>query len=476
MEKSLSKNSVYMLFYNVLNMIFPLLTGIYVAKVLLPSDVGKVAYAQNIVTYFVIFAFLGIPTYGLREVAKYKNDVEKLNKLFSELFIINFVSTLVFSAVYLAVVFSVKEMRASYELYLLVGMLIPLNILDFTWLFEGVEDFKFISVRNVAFKVVSFVLIVIFVKSSDDINLYAALLVLGSGGNFVLNAVYCNKVARFSFKGLSFKRHIKPIVFLVAVNLAIEIYMLVDVTMIGMFCDKESVAYYTYACKIYKVFLQIINTFTVVVIPKLTDRYKRGDTEEFNSLLSGTFYLLLYFAVPLVVGVAFKADSAILLLYGERYLPSANILRVLTVIVLFSPVGYLLGSRVCLVVGCEYKMIIAVFCGMVINVTLNYFFIKAFGAPGAAYASLCSELVVMVVYVILGSKYFKLKRNVPILVNIAVSACVTAAFLYGIGLLKLNPLADILVSVAGAMLVYFSTMLILKDKYLLTFLKKFKKS
>ena len=85
MEKSLSKNSVYMLFYNVLNMIFPLLTGIYVAKVLLPSDVGKVASAQNIVTYFVIFAFLGIPTYGLREVAKYKNDGEKLNKLFSEL-------------------------------------------------------------------------------------------------------------------------------------------------------------------------------------------------------------------------------------------------------------------------------------------------------------------------------------------------------------------------------------------------------
>ena len=87
--KSLSLNSIFYLIYNVLNVIFPFITGIYVAHILLSFDIGRIEAAKNVASYFVILSFLGIPTYGLREVAKARKEQGNLNKLYSELMVIN---------------------------------------------------------------------------------------------------------------------------------------------------------------------------------------------------------------------------------------------------------------------------------------------------------------------------------------------------------------------------------------------------
>ena len=158
-EKSLSKNSIYYLIYNVLNVLFPLVTGIYVARILLPTFIGEVGYAQNISTYFVILAFLGIPTYGLREIAKNRKDKESIKKIHSELLIINAISTTVFLFCYLVLIFSVSSFREHIELYLISGISIILNYLNNTWLFEGLEEFKYISIRNIVFKSLFFLLL-----------------------------------------------------------------------------------------------------------------------------------------------------------------------------------------------------------------------------------------------------------------------------------------------------------------------------
>ena len=134
-KKSIAKNSIYYLIYNVLNILFPFITGIYVARVLLPDSVGQVAYAQNIVQYFVILSYLGIPTYGLREVAKVKDDQFGRSKLFSELFIINAVSTTFFLTIYLILIFAVPTFQSQLPLYLIVGLLIAFNLLNISWLY-----------------------------------------------------------------------------------------------------------------------------------------------------------------------------------------------------------------------------------------------------------------------------------------------------------------------------------------------------
>ena len=160
--KSLSKGGLYFLIYNVLNMAFPFLTGIYVARKLLPTNIGEVAAAQNLSTYFCILAFLGIPTYGLREIAKTRDNREERNKLFSELYTINLISTVIFTTVYFVLIGIVPIYRQNFVLYSIVGVSIALNAFNISWLYEGLEEFQFISVRNIVFKAVSFVCLILY--------------------------------------------------------------------------------------------------------------------------------------------------------------------------------------------------------------------------------------------------------------------------------------------------------------------------
>lgn len=463
-SKSIAKNSIYYLIYNVLNILFPFITGIYVARVLLPDGVGAVAYAQNIAQYFVILAFLGIPTYGLREIAKVKDDKEQLNRLYSELFIINFCSTIIFLSIYIGLILFVPKFSQNLSLYLIVGILIALNVFNISWLYEGLEEFKFESVRNIGFKAFSFVFLVVLVRGPEDVLWYAAVTVVGTAGNYIVNMVYHGKFARFTFKNLKFKRHLKPILYLVAVNLAIEIYTMVDTTMIGIFCSDENVAYYSYGSKIQKILLQVVNTFTMVIVPRLSLYFKSEDLDKFNNLLSNTLRVILILAIPMVIGTQFVANYIIEILYTETYLPSAIILKILSVLLVISPIGYLLGSRVCLVTGHENKMLTSVTVGAVVNVIGNLILIPKYLEMGAAVASLISELVVMIIYLLQSFKFYKLVSIWKNLLKVAIASFIMTICLLLCEIINITIIWKLIIEILSAMIVYAVMLIILREE------------
>ena len=303
MAKSVTKNSIYYIIYTSLNLIFPFITGVYVSHVLIENLIGEVEAARNIAQYFLILAYLGIPTYGIREIAKAKDNKEELNKVFSELAIINIISSIVFSLLYLATILSVPTYRENITLYVITGGIVVLNLLNITYLFEGLEEFGYICWRNLIFKILCFVLLTVLVKDDGDYLIYAALTIFGIAGNYLFNVFRAHKHVHFTLKNLNFKRHLKPVFFLVVVNLAIEIYTLVDVTMLKFLTTNESVAYYAYGSKIYKIFIHLLNSFTIVIVPRLTSYYKNKNKEEFNVLLSKTLTVLLLLAIPLFFAV-----------------------------------------------------------------------------------------------------------------------------------------------------------------------------
>lgn len=462
-KKSLSKNSIFYLIYTVLNVLFPFITGIYVARVLLPDTIGEVAYAQNIAQYFVVFAFLGLPTYGLREIAKAKDDKRELNKLYSELLSINFISTAVFLSIYLVLIFCVPRFSANLPLYLIVGISIALNFLNNSWLYEGLEEFKFISIRNIIFKAVSFVCLVIFVRAQDDYLIYAAITVIGTAGNYLLNIIQSRKYVKFQFKGLQLGRHMKPILYLVAVNLAIEIYTMVDTTMLGIFSSNENVAFYTYGSRIHKILLQIVNTFTVVVVPRLSSLYKEGRFDEYNAILTKTLKVILILAIPMIVGLQFVADYLVCTIYGDVYINSAYVLRILCFMLIVSPVGYLLGSRILLIAGKEKFMLIAVGSGAVLNVIGNALLIPYYNEYGAAIASVISEIAVMVIYVCMGRKYFHLQRWWDTALKVGGTALMMAGYLVGCMFIPLPDWAVCVLQIVGAVLIYMIGIIATKE-------------
>ncbi len=471
-SKSLTKNSIYYLIYNTLNVVFPLITGIYVAHILLPRFIGEVGYAQNISTYFVILAFLGIPTYGMREIAKCRDDKEKVKKLHAELLTINALSTSLFLISYLILIFLVSSFRANIILYLITGFSIVLNYLNNSWLFQGLEEFKYISIRNIIFKVILFALLVLFVKKENDYIAYALVSTFGSAGAYLLNILYAKKKIGFNFKNLELKKHLKPILYLVVVNLAVEIYTLVDTTMIGIFCDKNHVAFYGYGSKIYKVLLQIINTFTVVIVPRLSFYFKNNKTTDFNCVLTKTFKILILLAVPTIIGIQFVSNFLVVKVYGEEYISSALVIRILCFNLLISPVGYLLGSRMMLISGNENKMIIPVAIGCVVNVALNLVLIPLYKEIGASIASVAGEICVAIVYILFGRRFFKLESLQAFAWKFVVAIAIMTGFLLLMECFPTNSWHKLVLQLVGASFLYFLTLIALKEKTTTSFYLK----
>lgn len=474
-QKSLSKNTIYYLIYNILNVIFPFVTGIYVARVLLQTDIGQIESAKNLAQYFVIFSFLGLPTYGLREISKLRNNKEELSKVYSELMTLNTISTAVFSMLYFVLILCVPYYRENLTLYSIAGISIVLNFLNNTWLFDGLEEFKYTSIRNIIFKVFCFCLLLILVRSQEDYIWYLIITVIGTAGNYILNIIHSGKFAKFSFHGLNIKRHLKPVFCLVLVNLAIEIYSMVDITMLNIMSGDSNVAIYSYGMKIYKILIQIVNTFTMVLVPRISLYYSEGKTEEFNALITKTLKIILLIAIPMIVGIFFVSDYLIVAIYGEQYLQSAQVLKILSLILTISPVGYLLGSRMLLVTGHENKMIIAVASGAITNVIGNLILIHFYNEIGAAIASVIGEIVVMVIYLILGHKYFKLGKLYDTLIKEGVAIILMICLLIVVSFLPCSKLIITIVQIIGSVLIYFGTLIICKEQIIYAYLDKIKK-
>jgi len=468
-NKSLTKNSFFYLLYNVLNVIFPFITGMYVTHILLPDNIGLVETAKNFVQYFVIFSFLGIPTYGLKEVAKNRNNKEKLSKIYSELMIINFISTVLFCCIYLVLLFLIPKCVENLKLYLIVGISLILNVFNNAWLYEGLEEFKYISIRNLIFKVVSFIILIIFVKSPNDYLVYASITVIGTAGNYILNIVNSSKFVKFTLKDLNLKQHMKSIIYLVVVNLAIEIYSLVDVTMLSMFCDNDTVAFYSYGIKIYKILLQVVNTFTMVLVPRIALYYKEKNIKEFNSLLTKTLKIIIIITIPMIIGINFTSSYLITMIYGEQYIRSAKVLNIVATILLISPIGYLLGSRVLLVTNNEKKMVIPVSIGAICNVIGNYFLINKYKELGAATASVFSEFMVMAIYVILGKKYFKLNSLKQFWPKVLCANLLCIIYLFVISKLGIDKIYITVIQILGSCLIYFIVLIITKEEFVYSF-------
>ena len=470
-KSSLTINSIFYLIYNILNVFFPLITSIYVSHILLPSYIGLVESARNFTSYFVILAYLGIPTYGIREIAKCKT-YENRSKIYSELMIINSISTFTFLLLYFVLVLSIPMFREYFFLYLITGVAIALNFLNNSWLYEGLEKFKFISIRNLVFKVISFMLLIFLVKNENDYLWYTAILVIGTAGNYLLNIIQSHKFVKFSFKNIELKQHLKPILYLVVVYFAIEIYSLVDITMLGFWCDNETIAYYSYGLRIFKICIQILNTFTIVIVPRIAFFYKREDYDSYNRIITNTFKIIVMLSIPMIIGIYFVSDYLLTFIYGSSYINSAPVLKILSINLLFSPIGYLLGSRVLLVTSNENKMIIPVILGAIINVILNSFLIQLYQEIGASIASVISEFFVMLIYIFISHKLFKLNNCFKSFLLITISSILMLFFLLLSRMMNLEPYIIVIIQIIGSLIIYFGSLLLMREEFVSYYFNK----
>ena len=373
----------------------------------MPEGVGLVASANNVVSYFVALAPLGIPAYGLREIAKACESRGSQDILFSELFILNAVSSLAFLALYILCYPLLFSGQYDPALYLVFASLVFMNCFNVDWFYQGKEEYVYIALRSIAVKLASLALVLVLVRSSSDVVPYAAILCFSTAGNYLFNIARLRKYVRLRFKGIRPLRHMRAVLVLAGTVVLFSIYTKISVTLLGSFCNSENVAYYSNAYSAANIVLALCNAVTGVYFPRFSYEFEH-DRFRFDSLVSQAVSVNLLVSLPLAIGVFLVAPDAVVLLFGASFAPAATVLRVFSLLIIFKCLGNVV-YQVCISTRKEKGQLLSYAAGAVACLLGNITLIPQLGEVGAASATVFAELVVDVALVIYLGDCFRLK-------------------------------------------------------------------
>lgn len=475
MSNSLVKNSLYNILYKVISVLYPLVTVTYVSHILMSKRMGMVNYAQNIVSYFAIIAALGIPTYGVRETSIKRDNKEDLSNNFWELFIINAMSTTISIVGYIILVISIDRFRALIVLYIIAGIQIVFNYFNVDWFYQGIEEYKYISIRSIVVKMGALIMLPILVRTPEDYINYALIYCLAIGGNNVFNIIRIRKYINKPSKKLELVKHIRPISILLMVSIAVEIYAMIDTTMIGVFCDDSTVGCYSNAMKLTRMVTTTAAAIGAVLFPRLSLVYQNNDQNHYNELINTGIKIMLMFAIPASVGLILLRENVILILFGASFGEAIPILSILAIMIPVVVCNTLLGGQVLVTLGRESKYMKSVVLASVVNVVLNSFFIPRFGASSAAVASLISESIVLICYCYYSRDYVKLNISTGYIISIIIPISIYALISYFVFRpLITNRMINLIINIIVCLVIYFGGGLLLKNEAMLFSTKKMK--
>ena len=472
-EENMFKNFLYNSIFTVLNLIFPIITLPYISRIIGADGVGRVNFANSIVNYFLIIASLGIPLYGVREIAKVKNNKEKLSRSFSEIFIINFLSTIVCIISYYKMISTVKYFEGERLLFLTIGITLFLNIFNLDWFYQGLEEYKYITIRSAVVKLISVVILFIMVKTREDYIKYALINIIAISGNNIINIINIRKITSFTFRGIEPKKRIKPIMVLLSIQIAVNIYINLDTTMCGILSNELSVGYYSNAVKINKIIVSVVTSISTILLPRLSYYIENNEVDKFNDIVNKVFNIILFIGLPACIGMIFISKNIVYIMFGEEFIPAIKTMMILSPLIPILAIGNLFGTQVLMPIGKEKKLLISVVLGSIVNFTLNLILIPIYKENGAAIATVVAELIVMIVQIHYALSFVKISINKKQLSTIIISNLVMSIVLLSINIVIKGILVNLICSVVFATIIYIVINLLMKNTIFNEIIRKY---
>lgn len=398
MAQSITKNAIYNVLLNLAAVVFPLITAPYVSRVLEPDGVGLFNFSNTYAGYFALIAMLGIPTYGVREVSKLRDDKESLSKLVSQLMSIAAITTLVVSIIYIISIAAVGQLSENFLIFLIAGFAIYLAPFKINWYYQGIEEFGVITKVSLVVRTLSVICLFVFVKEKDDLIVYVILSVLGGVLADIWNFFRMCRLGirpRFTLQGL--KPHISPLMILFASSIAISIYTVLDTLMLGFIKDYEETGYYTSAMHISRVIISAVTSLSLVAVPRVSFYMKNKDYENINILMNKSFSMVSFLAFPIAIGMACIAPTFVPLFFGVKFAGAVVPLIILSMLIIAIGLNNLTGVQILIGMGYDRLFLSSVIIGTVSNFVLNLFLIPFLGATGASIASVTAETLILFV-------------------------------------------------------------------------------
>ena len=473
-KKSIKKNYFYNLLYQILVLIMPLVTTPYISNVLGSNGVGIYSYTLSITTYFILFGSLGISMYGQREIAYVQNDKKEKTKIFWEIIILRLITmsiSLLFF--YIFYIFKNSECQIYYKILVLEFVL---NILDISWFFQGMEEFKKTVIRNFIVKILSVILIFTVVKNNNDLIKYFIIYV-GSGllGNLSLWGYIPRYIEKINFKKLNITRHIKPTLALFIPQIAIQIYTLLDKVMIGKILnDMSEVGIYEQSQKIIKMPLTVITALGTVVSPRIASIISENKKNEVNSYLEKSFQFVWFMGIPMMFGIMAISSHLIPWFLGNDFEKAIQVVIIGAPIIMAIGLNNVTGIQYLISAKKQNIFTKSVVAGAIFNFVLNLIIIPKLKSVGAIMSSLLAETLILIIQIMYLKKEIPLRSIFSGAMKYILSGIIMFLVILCISQFMEISIISTGIEIIVGCLVYFSMLLFFKDKMLFDLLKKIK--
>ncbi len=467
-KKSLKLNFIMNAALTMSSFLFPLISFPYVSRVLQPEALGKVSFATSLIEYFLMFAMLGIPTYGIRACAKVRDDRRALSRTAQELLIINLVMSAISYAVLCLALWLVPQLQEDRPLYLLVSLTIIFNTIGMEWLYKALEQYTYITIRSVIFKGVALAAMFALVHSQEDYVIYGGITILASSASNIFNFFHSRKyITLRPVGGYHFKPHLKAVAVFFAMACASTVYTNLDTVMLRFMTDDVTVGYYHAAVRIKSILVSIVTSLGAVLLPRASYYVERGLMDEFKKITHKALNFVFVAALPMMLYFIFFAKQGIFLLSGESYAGSIVPMQWIMPTLLFIGLSNVLGIQILVPLGREKVVLWSIVSGAVVDVVLNFILIPIWGASGAAAATSVAELVVLVVqFVVLGKQAREAFAGVSYWKLLA-AVLVGSVMSLWVPLLGMGSFLTLLISAVLFFGGYGGTLLLMKEKLIL---------
>ena len=386
------KNYLYNLSYQILTIILPIITVPYVTRIFTSEDLGNYGFYNSIVSYFSLFAMLGIGLYGTKQIAA-ASDV---SSTFWNIYAIQLIASLISIFVYVIVILCIPTMSEIIPLILFISLFS--KIIDISWLFAGKEDFKKITLRNTVVKVVGVISIFTFIKSNEDLYLYIFLIVVFDFlGQLVMWVPAKKFIKRPSFNMKIMKKNLHPIILLFLPQVAISLYVVLDRTLLGLLGSYSDVGIYEQGQKLTSIIYKIVSSLGVVMLPRVANLLSERRDKEAQNMVKFSFILYNLIIFPMIFGLIAVNEVFVKLFLGQNFQDVKYVLYVIVLNIMFVGWTNILGYQVLVVRNKNKEFMLSTTIPAFVSVAVNVAVIPFFGYIGASITSVVVEILVFAI-------------------------------------------------------------------------------
>ena len=386
------RNYLYNVGYQILVLILPLITAPYASRVLKASGIGINAYTNSWIQYFILFGSIGIALYGNREIAYLRDDPQAVSRAFWEIQILKTI-TITLACIAYALFLQVYTRNHTYMVLQAINLIAV--AFDITWFYNGLEDFKHTALRNTFVRILSVILIFTLVKTPDDLGLY--IVILGGTtllGNLALWPRLRKMLVKVKVSVLHPLKHLHPTLILFAPQIATQVYLVLNKTMLGAMVNTDAAGYYNFSDNLIKMVLALATSMSAVLMPRVSNEFSKGRNENVNNFLYIAFDFVSFLGIAMWLGIAGIALHFGPYFYGPEYEPVGPAMLIESVIIVLIGWSNTTGLQYLMPVDRLKEFTTSVVLGAVVNIILNVPLIYLWGLNGAMIATVLSEAVV----------------------------------------------------------------------------------